>query len=497
MKVDVYLLDQMETSLRLGKIQSVQALLTEIDRTNIPRHCLQRIAAICRRSFRHKLALQILNPVVRPERLIRNPAQTGELTEYASSLLYIGATAEAETVFRAIREELPEVLLGRSFLHFSKWEYDLAIPWLKKYVALTTDYVKLVGKLNLAAALVNEPQIEDPVPLLEEIVEQARRGGHDLILGNAYELKSQHLILSGNPVFAVDLVAEGLQLQANAKHRYVFFLRKWKAIAHLLLHPNDPNTHQAIDLIRREAAHIQNWHTLRECDLFKAVALRDFDLFVHVSVGTPFSGYHHRMKRLLERFWPECGRVPAHYDWSIPSIKRASRQGSCWNLAEGTDFFSRGLKQGQILHRLLNLLTVDFYEPRNGGSIFSALFPNEYFCPASSIHRVYDAIARIRQWMIEQEIPFTVEEERGTYSLRALKPCRLRVSSQRDLHTTQEDSFIEKIKDHFSAPFSSSEAALYLGKSKSSTIRLLNQAVERERLIRMPFGKHTKYKLAG
>ena len=158
------------------------------------------IAKLARRVNSPELAIRILHPIVRPTNRSQPKATGTEISEYAAALTYIGASTEAYGLLGKVDAQAnPEVLLYQAFALFAQWNYKAAIDPLVQYINRKdiSDYDRLVGKANLASALVIERVHKDAEEVLTSIIGQAREGGNLLLLGNAYEMLAENNILLG------------------------------------------------------------------------------------------------------------------------------------------------------------------------------------------------------------------------------------------------------------------------------------------------------------
>ena len=88
-----------------------------------------------------------LHLIVRPPPRSHLVANDAERCEYAAGLLSIGARAEALRILQEINPvKTPQTLLYSSSAHFQHWNYEAAIPLLRRYIAsaLLSPYQVLV-----------------------------------------------------------------------------------------------------------------------------------------------------------------------------------------------------------------------------------------------------------------------------------------------------------------------------------------------------------------
>jgi hypothetical protein len=236
----------------------------------LPREEAAPIAALARRSGLPMLGLALLTPYVRPSH--RRPAEPTprEKAEYAGCLAYVGATGEALEILKTLdAASLPMVYLFRSFAHISRWEYAMAIPYLKLYVRAEslTPYQRLVGRLNLADALVQTGNTLGAGALLRDLLHRASIQRHGNLTGKALEIAAQKFIFQKRWSQAEPLLERAEWLLRDSESLDLFFVRKWKAVISLF---RDHRTTR-LESVRAEALQRHHWETARDCDRFRAI----------------------------------------------------------------------------------------------------------------------------------------------------------------------------------------------------------------------------------
>ena len=137
------------------------------------------------------------------------------------------------------------------------------------------------------------------------------------------------------------------------------------------------------------------------------------------------------------------------------------------------------LSPGQELHRLLIVLSQDFYRPSPLLSIFTKLFPGAYFDPHTFPNRVHHVIARFRQWTKTYSVPLGLHENAGNYRLNFRGSFSIRIPKSplplvpKELGLIQLRRFLGTRGD-----FTTPEAARVSGASVATLRRLLGEGVK-------------------
>ena len=138
-------------------------------------------------------------------------------------------------------------------------------------------------------------------------------------------------------------------------------------------------------------------------------------------------------------------------------------------------------------------LANDFYSPARIATLFSFLFPNEFFNPQSSPHRVHETLRRLRGWFKLNDVPLTVSHDAGQYRLAATGPYCLLTRPQNSI-TRREFLINELHRTRSAQSFSSMTVAQILGVSPRFSQDLLRWAVESGQMSRFGQGRGTRYR---
>jgi hypothetical protein len=302
----------------------------------------------------------------------------------------------------------------------AQWNYRASIPVLERYIALPQldAYQRLIGQVNLAAALVHEWVWDDAEPVLQGIREEAAGIGDRTLLANALELCAQRAIHLERWAEAKRCLEEGEAQLAGRGGLDVLFIEKWKTILKLRQSGAGPASHELelLSRLRRKAEAIRHWETVRDCDLVRASIMMDRELLMHVYFGTPFDSFRIRILRELDR----PVDIPRGILWA-PG--RDCGKGAILDLFRGhwsTRKWAWG--PGSTLYRIFSVLVSDFYRPFRVGLLFGQTYPGEHFNPASSPGRIHQTIRGLRLFFAENGLPLKVAWTGRGYRLTASTP---------------------------------------------------------------------------
>lgn len=474
-----------EDSIRQGRGSEAQRRIQTLARKKTERGDVVVLAELARRAGIPVLGLRLLNPFVRSDRkrMVRCTAE--ESLQYAACLTRVGAVMEATTILKALDGEAhPSVFLYLGFAFLSEWNYEEAIPLFLKYIRhpRVNAYSRMVGKINLAESYVSEGDYLKAEPLLRDLLFESSAQKLHLVLGKALELSAQNFIMQGKLGRAREFLKKSIEFLRSSGGRDEFNVRKWWAIWEFQMERGSESSLKSLRTIRREALQREHWESVRACDRSEAVVRKDQELFLHVYFGTPYESFR---RQFLHDFKTAVS-LPDSFLWNLKGKAHANA------VIDLTQYAPGALKPGQLLHRLLTLLSSDFYRPFTLAEIHSALHPKEYFNPTTAAHRVHQAIKRLRGWAKDSHVPLRIDEHRGSYRLNTADPCAIRVNR---ISTPNPSSvFLVTLKKAWGARvFSTAQAAEELRLSYSSAQRCLTDAVKRGELVKAGGGSSTRY----
>lgn len=448
-----------------------------------------KLSELARRLGDPLKTIRLLNPIVRSSSKMKAKPTPQEEVIYAAALIKIGASSEALGILKKLPSKVvPQSLLYQSHALFTYWQYRDAIPLLKNYIELERDeYQKIVGKVNLAAALVQEYRHSESEPVLRDLLTQTKQLGLKNFEGNTLEIFAQQEIQKRAWIQAETYLDEAHSLLLHSGGLDEFFVRKWKTILALLKSPKNMTAIRDLTRLRYEAQKRKHWETLRECDRFLALATCDETLFLKVYFGTPFSSYRHK---LISEF-PSKVKIPENYILCFGNgsseplrILRGKRINS-----------GEPLKVGQLKHRLLRTLISDFYRPARVASIFSSLYPGELFHPVGSSSRIHSAIKELRTWFQKNKIPLGIKENEGAYQIVPKSDsCAIEIPTPEWWVENPYSRIGELRVMVLDMNFSALTASQRLGVPRRTAHYLLKRGIDSGLIIRMGRGPNTRYK---
>ncbi len=463
----------LEKSVIEGQHHEVKKILDGLVLKNIPRSHICQFSEIAWRISYPIYALKLLHPIVFPENSFSKPATDKEKINYASSLVNLGAIDEAIEIFDGINPlEEPETLLRKSFAYFKKWNYQGAMPWLLEYVNHKdlTPYKRLIGKVNMAAALIEQCEWRKAETLLTEIQSECRKNSHLLLLGNCLELQAQVEIFQHRFDQALPLLEEAKSYLQNQKGSFSLFVEKWLIICRCFKGDLD-SLKDLIDL-KNKAFELSNWETVRECDLFEAIVTQNEDLVKRLLLGTPSEHYRQRVRRLFGKHLVSRG----NYYLTLGSSPEANpkRNFSPYDVQKD----GKALYNKTQLLALYEALTMDFYKPSHIGLLFQRIYRDEKFNPFTSPDRVLKLIKRLNHWFISNELPIRVHIKKSEFALISQGES-IQILVHRAQKLSKEVGNIQQLKHLFDGrTFSASQVSEKMKISKSSAKNMINQAVE-------------------
>jgi tetratricopeptide (TPR) repeat protein len=464
------LIEKCETQLRAGNVNATGQLISNLKLAEVPSDLRPTLANILRRSGKDRMSLRLLAPVVRGR---RGQSTKYEKTEYAAALQKIGALEEAKELLSHLTTYTPAKLI-LSFCHFRSWDYNKAIPLLESYLLETSDlYQKNVGKLNLAAAYAVCGRLNEASQIIEDLIGNLRNFHHHRLLANAYEIRAQIQISSGDERQAMQSLKLAGTTSAGGYEK--LFIAKWSAYL-LARSTGDPS--QLKD-ISADALNLRDWETVREVDLLVNRIQFDDERYSKLWIGTPYSAYRERIQTNLPN----------------RKLNEFVRLGSGSHVFDPIAHTSEAPATVRIV--LMSLLK-DLYRPAMLGSLFANVFPGEHFDVFSSPNRIHQLLWRVRGWLKQNKVGVqVVDDGAGWYRLIPTQSHCILVNGEAALipvKKTRIDRLSQKFQDRY---FSMAEARQCLGMSTSHCKRLLQDAISENRCMQFGAHKATRYKLSG
>jgi len=480
-------LNDIEGLIKAGKLSTALKDLKKL-RGQPPSFELLRYAQLCRRAGSPAMGLQVLNRIVRPSGHSKAQGTPEEKVEYAASLIRLGAVKEGLGILDKLENLAPEAILIQAFAHISKWDYDKSIPLLKKYIQSPSlsRYQRLVGKINLLAAHIYEHD-EAAGPLLEQLHKEAAKDKHSFAYRTIilYEVQQQIVHRSYKAAHRA-LKEASLSIEQEGSNYENLFLRKWEAVLALLEFPKAKNL-ELLQQVKKEAERLQIWETVRDCDLWEVIALKDPQKFAHLYYGTPFAHYR---KKLVESYE---GSVKLEDAYCL-SLGKPKKDSPCIDWLKPGTSTNPKFPRGGVLQNALLVLLSDFYRPSRLLHFFSELYPGEYYCSDSSPLRVHATLRRVRRALSGQKIPIEVVELNQQYRLESRAGCQIWVPQHRETLDEYSHLFGKMQKEFKQRKFSVVEASKCLGLPNWTIRRILQKAGQRELIHKTAKGSATRYR---
>ncbi|MCB0387176.1 MAG: hypothetical protein KDD43_17465, partial [Bdellovibrionales bacterium] len=113
------IIQYMEAASQAGRGDQVRKDLKSLNTSKVPRAYRSTLANLARRNGLPLIGIRLLNPIIRSDKPMDEKPRGEEISEYAVSLLNIGAVDEARILLDQLDgRDFPSVLLYRSFIHF-------------------------------------------------------------------------------------------------------------------------------------------------------------------------------------------------------------------------------------------------------------------------------------------------------------------------------------------------------------------------------------------
>lgn len=471
--------------IRAGKIREVSDLIQGLNMAQLPREFRQAVGKVCRRSGLIDHGLRVLQSLVRNEKPLDVPATPSEICEYAVLLSRNGSIQEALELLEQIETtSTPEALLYQGFCHISQWNYKSAATCFENFLkSEIDDYSKLIAQINLAATYVAHRQLEAAESLLVETLTHAADAKATRLLGNGLELKGQVAFFRGDFKTARAELAHAAKILGTSGSYDQLLIHKWESTMQAL----EERSVGPILKFREEAIRQKHWESVRDTDSYRLKIQFDQRTFDHLMFGTPSEFYRQRVMSEI------AGAPSANFNYGSTEGPQLDLQTGILQQAKLPPTSLAGKK----IHQTLAALIKDFYAPRNLGSLFAEIYPEEYFDVNSSPLRVRQLLRRTRRWLEASQLPVVIQEDHGGYQLKLLGAVGFNLHYQRapvDVLWTQWQG----VMTAFTAKtfFTAEEISRKLKISRTSTHRLLTWAVSAGKITASGVNKATVYHLS-
>jgi tetratricopeptide (TPR) repeat protein len=468
------LISECDQLIKAGKISTVSNRISQLSLAQVPRAHRQALAKICRRAGLIGQGLRLLQPVIRNEKSKEIIATAGEKCEYSVLLSRNGSVQEAMNLLEGVDAlDAPEVLTSLAYCHMARWEYSKAAEFLEKFLESGADpYSKLIARVNLAASYLATSKLLEADLLCTKTIDIAELAGATRLVGNCLEIRGQVHFRNGDFAKARLDLNRASEVFGGIQSYDQLFIIKWQAVMTAL----ESKSPEPLLKFREEAVSRKHWESVRDADLFLLKVQFDQKLLDYLVFGTPLPAYRERILEMIG--------APAS-----PTFILGSATGPSLDLRIG---------QAGKVHDMVKALLRDFYVPRNVGSLFSEIYPDEYFDINSSPLRVRQLMWRTRHWLGENKIPALIHQDEATYrlSLEGNFGVLLDLEQESVAPVLSSARWIQ-LKDHFAArtSFTAQEATESLGCSRATFNRLAEEVLLTGELQKTGIGKSTVYQI--
>ncbi len=473
-----------ERAIQEGDGPSLKSKLTRLNSAKVPGSLRLPLSNICRRIGLVKTGIRILSPRISMKKLGTELDTTdAELLEYAVQLQRIGANANSHQVLDMIdSNRSPKVYLHKALGYFHTWDHLKAIPLLKEYLKTEmTNYELLIARLNLALCFCILGDYDESAKLAQLCAEETLQTNKLRLHANCLELLTQIHILKGDLKSARNYHKGAIKILTSNQTFDGFYVRKWQAFFESI----ETSNLGPLDKFQKEAQSCSYWEAYRDAELFKLLVQFDDNRFHRLYIGSPYQGYRDRITRCLN------GQRPNQdYYYSGNSKGQVIDLYACnW---QEDDFFP----MGKNTHQLIETLSRDLFRPHRIEELFSLLYPNEFYDLDTSPTRVYKAISRANSQIEEKQIPISIVQNNGFYSLSLDDGVCLKLHLQAP-RVDGHEAYINKMKysNQFDDLFSSSEMSRWLKIKSSMTRDILHYGVQHSKIEKIGSGPGTYYKL--
>lgn len=460
------------------QMREAKKLLLTLQPTDVFPDLRNEFAQFARRLGLFKYAVKVLWSSIYQEKKYND----SDILEFAASIRGLGLVNQSLNLLSRVSDQ-PNKFLYCAYGLINKWDYKNAAIFLEKYIAQPNISEKqiIVAKLNLASCYVATLEFENALEIVAKIENLAREKYIQLYL-NSQEIKGQIYIQQKRFSEAHQVLNYAREKSENEIGNTSLFIKKW----HILLDCYEGKLAFSDDKIfefKKTIRTQKHWETLRDFDLHVGLAFKNNSLVNHVYFGSPHEAYKERIKKLsLLTFYP-------NYIW----INQVGTN----NQAYGFDSFEKikSYPEGMLLHRLLLVLLSDFYRPWGVGRIFDSLFPQSIYDPFSSPKKIYRLIEKLKNVILEDNIPLELKATKQGYRLRPQGKCYVKIKDKM-IFSSREDYFIYKWKSVIGErSLLRTDIQSYFNLQQGQAVLLINKMISEGFIKAVGKGRATKYKL--
>lgn len=476
-------LAEWESKIRSGLGSEVARDVKLIDPSEVASRFLPQLANLARRCGEYRTAFSLLNAefLEAREKPLENEAL---IAEYAATLTEVGATAFSERLlglFETPRYEMTPFY--RALLWMKKWEYEKVPAEIELFKTLSQDEYRLrIADVNLLSALITLKDWKDASALIADLRQSTSLPA--MFIGVLDEQEGELLYLTGRKDEGRALFQRSLDHLRKSGSSSAIYSEKWLVIADLLEKPwSDVEPHWT-DFFEQARAK-GYWEVLRELNRLYATHFQKHDLLAKVYFGTPLEGYRARVMN-------ESGFEPPE-SFFYPAVTDAK----CVFDTHSLELTLNGerVKLSKNNRMILRALTRDLFRPIAVGSLFEAIYPDDYFHPDFAKKRVYQNIARFREFADELKLPLEIESSPLGFYLAPGPGFAIRYSNEAS-ETTALPDMLALARHHFGGnEFTASDLADLTGVSKRTINRALAGELTSGPLIAIGAGRNRKYRI--
>ena len=473
-----------ESEIRAGRLKEAEARLRSIEPRTVPKSWRLRFAQLYRRLRLNSHGLRFMRSLIKPDRMSSINANPLEIAEYALLLERVGAINEALRWLEPLKDSLiPEVLFARISCAVAQWNYEEALPLIEKYERVVENpYSKAIAQTNLAACYAALNMHDKVIKTATSSINNCEKNEWHRLAANCHEIRAQAHIAKSDYASAREDLIRSLAIIGSGPTREPLHVLKWFKIIEAF----EKKSVEPLEYFKKVAITQNDWFSIRDADLYRLLVKYDENIFNHLYFGSPQPGY----RRHIEK---ELGKKP-----SAKTFYWGTTSGPVLDLTgENISGESRGLKPGQKVHRVLEILSRDFYAPCSVGHVFSNLHQGEYFDPDTSPKRVRQLIYRARKWIDENKLPLVIYENEGLYSLETVGQIRILVSMERE-QPTEQSVFLHRLGLEFKdKEFTAVQARAVLELSYGKWHRFISAAIEDNKVAVVGSARTTRYRING
>lgn len=478
---------EIEAAVVSGRHQECRELFDSLNPKTIPREWASRYAELANRVHHSLYALKALHRFVMKDNQLDASASDREKMIYAYALCLLGATDEALALLdRVDSAKEPESFFLKSLTLFRQWKYSQSIPLLKAFMEASgvANYRRLVGEVNLVAALISASEWTQALEHIDDIQSVCKKESYSLLLGNSFELKAQIYFFQKKYDESLICLRSAGELLKGQQGLYLLFVEKWTLLCRLFMNPSDENI-EKLRALRMKASQLNDFETVRECELFEAVAMKNEDLLRKVIMGTPSEAYRQRARQLFGKSLKPLGQ----FVWDLNL--RSSKMPVVFDPYQKRNCQTALYEKPHLL-ALFEALSVDFYRPCHLGALFRRVYPTEKFNPYSSPARVMRLLKRLDEWFEENQVPIRIDFKKSEFSLKA--SASVQVMLQRGQKLSAHEGRWSQIRKAFEGrTFTTSKISQAIGISQTSAQRLIRQALQEGRIRPIGQGRGAAY----